>query len=141
MFKFLCKCRRMKSDKQSDKQKDTQKEKQNNTNTQTLLYKNNTYTLTTDEIGYGHYGKVIKGIMNNKIICAIKKINNKNYKENETVCLRIINTHTHPNIFKIYDMFQYDNKHYIVSELYSGGEIFDKIKTIGKFKESDANKI
>eukprot|EP00922_Rhytidocystis_sp_ex-Travisia-forbesii_P018963 GHVS01028161.1.p1 GENE.GHVS01028161.1~~GHVS01028161.1.p1 ORF type:complete len:704 (+),score=129.27 GHVS01028161.1:94-2205(+) len=44
----------------------------------------------------------------------------------------------HPNIMKLYEFFEDNQFFYIVSEVYSGGELFDAIIDRQKFSEKDA---
>ncbi len=44
----------------------------------------------------------------------------------------------HPNIVKIYEFFQDDESFYIVTELCTGGELFDFIVSQHHFNESMA---
>jgi calcium-dependent protein kinase len=41
----------------------------------------------------------------------------------------------HPNIIKLYETFEDDRNIYMVTELCSGGELFDKIIEKGSFTE------
>eukprot|EP00922_Rhytidocystis_sp_ex-Travisia-forbesii_P050823 GHVS01075491.1.p1 GENE.GHVS01075491.1~~GHVS01075491.1.p1 ORF type:complete len:552 (-),score=73.52 GHVS01075491.1:1922-3577(-) len=44
----------------------------------------------------------------------------------------------HPNIMKLYEFFEDKRNYYLVTELYTGGELFDEIIHRQKFSESDA---
>lgn len=44
----------------------------------------------------------------------------------------------HPNIIRMLDSFETKDKHYLVFELATGGELFDRIVKRGKFTERDA---
>ena len=44
----------------------------------------------------------------------------------------------HPHIMKIYEFFQDEKYFYIVSELCTGGELFDKIAKVKFFSEVQA---
>jgi calcium-dependent protein kinase len=44
----------------------------------------------------------------------------------------------HPNVIKLYDVFETDNDLYIIMELCAGGELFDRIKAVGNYSERDA---
>lgn len=46
----------------------------------------------------------------------------------------------HPGIVKIFEIFQNTPKLYIVTELFTGGELFDRIKEMKKFSENQAAK-
>ena len=44
----------------------------------------------------------------------------------------------HPNILRIYEVFEDENIFFIVTELVSGGELFDQIVNRNHFTEADA---
>jgi calcium-dependent protein kinase len=44
----------------------------------------------------------------------------------------------HPNVLQMYEFFADDSFYYIVTELCSGGELFDEIIERGRFSERDA---
>lgn len=45
----------------------------------------------------------------------------------------------HPNIIKYYECFETEVELYIVMELCQGGELFDRIKTLGTYSEAEAS--
>ena len=47
----------------------------------------------------------------------------------------------HPNIVKLYEVFEDKHSVYIVTELCTGGELFDEITKKKHFKEQDAANI
>ncbi len=47
----------------------------------------------------------------------------------------------HPNILKLYEIFQDDARYYVVTELCQGGELFDEIVKRQSFSEKDAAQI
>lgn len=52
--------------------------------------------------------------------------------KNEVATLRILD---HPNILKLYEIFEDKKKYYLVMELCVGGELFDEIIESGSFTE------
>ena len=44
----------------------------------------------------------------------------------------------HPNIIKLYEIFEDANRYYLITELCKGGELFDEIINQGTFSEQDA---
>ena len=44
----------------------------------------------------------------------------------------------HPNILKMYEFFETETHVYVVTELATGGELFDEIIKRGKLTEQDA---
>ncbi len=48
---------------------------------------------------------------------------------------------SHPNIIKLYEVFEDEKDLYLVLELCSGGELFDRIKAVGNYSEADAAKV
>jgi calcium-dependent protein kinase len=48
---------------------------------------------------------------------------------------------THPNILKLYEVFEEKQYIYLVTECCEGGELFDEILSRGKFEEKDAANI
>jgi calcium-dependent protein kinase len=94
-------------------------------------------------LGEGAFGKVEK--VKHKIskqIRAMKVIHKDQIQlgsEDEQALINEINivkTLDHPNIMKVFEYYNTDNCLYIISELLSGGELFDKIKD-NKFIKED----
>jgi calcium-dependent protein kinase len=44
----------------------------------------------------------------------------------------------HPNVIKLYEMYEDEKRYYLVTELCTGGELFDEITIRGQFEEEHA---
>ncbi|KAI8806482.1 calcium/calmodulin-dependent protein kinase type 1 [Cladochytrium replicatum] len=73
-----------------------------------------------------------------KIIDRSKCRGKENMIETE---VKILQKVRHENIIQLFEMFDMDNKIYLVMELVTGGELFDDIVNRGKYTEADAAKI
>lgn len=92
-------------------------------------------------LGAGTYGVVREADGPNGKV-AIKIILKKNVKGNEKMVydeLHMLQRLRHPHIVKFVDWFESKDKFYIVTQLATGGELFDRICDQGKFTEKDAS--
>jgi len=72
---------------------------------------------------------------------AVKIILKKNVKGHEQMVydeLDLLQRLDHPHTIKFVDWFESKDKFYIVTDLATGGELFDRICELGKFTEADA---
>jgi calcium-dependent protein kinase len=92
------------------------------------------------DLGHGSYGSVKK--VKHKQLGeerAMKIVQKKSESsQNEIEILKKI---SHPNIISIYEIFEDSKNYYIMTELMSGGELFEVITNQGSFSEIDAAKI
>ncbi|KAL9634079.1 MAG: hypothetical protein Q9204_003147 [Flavoplaca sp. TL-2023a] len=73
---------------------------------------------------------------------AVKIILKKNVKGNEKMVydeMVLLQRMKHPHIVRFHDWFESKDKYYIVTQLATGGELFDRICEYGKFTEKDAS--
>ena len=100
------------------------------------------------QLGKGGYGKVyeVKNKKSNEIRACkhLSKLNIKNLEKFEREINILINT-DHPNIIKIYEVYESQRSLYLVMEECKGGEIFDRIiehiQSKKMYSEKDAAEI
>src|SRR5689334_16993613 len=90
----------------------------------------------------GAYGKVQKCIHKiTKEVRAVKIMDKKQMTDKEKVRLKyeidILKNLDHPNIVKLYEVFEDKTSIYLVTEICSGGELFDEIVARKQFGEKD----
>lgn len=83
-----------------------------------------------------------------KVQYAVKIINTRRFSlspglstkelREEAEIMRNLN---HPHIIRIQDAFELDHILYIVMELVTGGDLFDKIIELGRYGEDDARRV
>ncbi|CAD8047903.1 unnamed protein product [Paramecium primaurelia] len=104
----------------------------------------NDYELIQPPLGEGAFGVVWKAKHKaSGQFRAIKQINSKHSDEYQNIIneVNILKSLDHPNIIKIFDFFEINQKLYIITELCTGGELYDKLMEIHNFTEVDAAKI
>lgn len=84
-------------------------------------------------LGKGSFGEVV--LCRDKITgqeCAVKVISKSSMKKGSSTSsllreIELLKVLDHPNIMKLYEFFEDSGYYYLVGEVYSGGELFDKI--------------
>jgi calcium-dependent protein kinase len=107
------------------------------------------YKVNPREIGHGHYGVVRKCVNRETgVEYAIKSIKKSKVGRLESLIreINILRTVHHPNILSLVDVYEDEKFLHLVTELCTGGELFDRIiaKTNseeGRFTEQDAAKL
>eukprot|EP00826_Nyctotherus_ovalis_P038898 TRINITY_DN3685_c0_g1_i8.p2 TRINITY_DN3685_c0_g1~~TRINITY_DN3685_c0_g1_i8.p2 ORF type:complete len:202 (-),score=60.99 TRINITY_DN3685_c0_g1_i8:1021-1626(-) len=101
----------------------------------------NCYQINPKALGKGTYGEVYlcrhkftKEIRAVKTVMKSKMQNVNNFLM-EIDCLKNLD---HPNIIRLFEWYEDTHKVYLVTEYCSGGELFDKITSVGQFTEKDA---
>jgi len=96
-----------------------------------------------NELGRGAFSIVYLGLHKpTNVKYAIKVINKKDlgkdYEKNLKMEVDILKRVSHPNIIALKELFDTTDKLYLVMELVTGGELFDKIVEKGSYTESEA---
>ena len=96
------------------------------------------YTLS-NPLGSGSFGTVRKGVHKTSgLTRAIKVLKKADQDENKFhLEVEILSKLSHPNIMQIFEFYDDSKNFYIVSELCSGGELFDMISEKGIFTEKE----
>ncbi|KAJ2856100.1 Calmodulin-dependent protein kinase cmk2 [Coemansia erecta] len=96
-------------------------------------------------LGAGTFGEVREALFNpDGRRVAIKVIKKSALSGDEHMVLKeieIVRHLHHPNIVKLLDWFESKDKYYLVFQLCTGGELFQKISDYGHFTEEDARRL
>jgi len=96
-----------------------------------------------NELGRGAFSIVYLGVhkatgSKHAIKVINKKDLGKDYEKNLKMEVDILKRVSHPNIIALKELFDTTDKLYLVMELVTGGELFDKIVEKGSYTESEA---
>jgi len=102
---------------------------------------NEFYSLDRVKLGEGSYGYVCKAVCKStssmRAVKTISKAHMKSIDEFKKE-IEIMKLMDHPNIVKLYESFEDHRSVYLVMELCSGGELFDRIIELSHFTEVQA---
>ena len=108
----------------------------------------NVYSLHDKPIGAGAFAEVWLCDHNRTgDVRAVKILHKSGISEHDIrmrsvfLEVEILKTLDHPNILKVYEYFEDDNDYYIVMEYCPGGDVFDKLESVGTFTERYAARI
>eukprot|EP01041_Mallomonas_annulata_P010481 gene10481-21857_t len=105
------------------------------------------YKIDPKELGHGHYG-VVRKCQNRETgdFYAVKTIRKSKVRRLEILRreIDILRTMDHPNIIKLIDVYEDDRFLHLVTELCTGGELFERIinktkSAEGHYSEQDAS--
>lgn len=95
-----------------------------------------------EELGRGAFSTVKKARHKKEgNIYAVKIIDKKNVQQDLhrlAIEMEVLQTVKHPNIIELKEVFETDKMLYIVTEMVTGGELFDRIVGKGSYSERDA---
>lgn len=78
--------------------------------------------------------------------CAIKVIrksslNNQVFKSLNTNELQVLEETVHPHITRVFELMEDSRNYYVIMELISGGNLFERIRNLQHFTEEQAANI
>ena len=95
-------------------------------------------------LGEGGFGEVYQctHIQSGEDQRAVKVIAKHESSAEENVKLiaefDIVKDLDHPNILRLYALYESDSHFFLVTDLYAGGELYDELEEFGRFNEDDA---
>jgi calcium/calmodulin-dependent protein kinase I len=105
-----------------------------------------TFFVIKERLGMGSFATVKRCVRKkDKQNFAVKQIKKKELSEEDmktvTEEVKIMKSIDHPNCVKLYEVFQSSKKVYMVMELLTGGELFDRIVKKGSYSEKEASDV
>jgi len=96
-------------------------------------------------LGEGAFSKVVEARGRDGQVYAVKKVEKAKLTREDDLALRdeigILRQFDHPNIIKLYDVFDESHHYFLVTELMRGGELFDRIVTKTFYNEKEARDV
>jgi len=98
-------------------------------------------------LGRGNYSVVKEAVERNNpdkkvaVKCVTKAKLTKEDEEALTIETQILREMDHPNIIKMFNCYEDEEKYYLVTEMMTGGELFDRIVEKEFYSEADAQKV
>lgn len=93
-------------------------------------------------LGKGSFGEVRRCINKNTgMECAIKIVNKSHIGQHQVLVdlmeqeLEVLQNTDHPHIVRVFELLEDDAKFYIISELVTGGELYDYIIRVKRLSE------
>ena len=102
------------------------------------------YMLSSTTLGEGSYGVVRMATRYSDYeIRAVKIIPKSRVKNREILDseIKVLKQMDHPNIVRLYEVYENSRYIYLVMEMCEGGELFDKLMEMGHFSEKEAASI
>lgn len=102
------------------------------------------YDVDVNKLGQGSYGSVSKAVCKkSKVVRAVKTIPKSQVKNipRFRAEIAIMREMDHPNIVKLFETFEDAKNIYLIMELCTGGELFDRIINEGTITEKQAASI
>jgi len=96
------------------------------------------YHIMDDVLGEGSFGTVRKcRLLGSNLVCALKTIDKSKLPDATQLRreVEILLDVDHPHIIKLYDVYETETTIYLVSELCSGGELYDRVVEKTRSKE------
>jgi calcium-dependent protein kinase len=95
------------------------------------------------QLGKGSFGSVWSAVhIKVKAPCAVKIVTKKKLKEMKVYQelmmneLKVLEETNHPNIPRVFELFEDHNNYYIITELISGGNMLEKMMELETMSES-----
>jgi len=103
------------------------------------------YDITNQVLGVGSFSTVKAGISKETGVRVAVKIVDKNLVKHKPEMLKneveILLAIQHPNVIHLYDLFDTSEHLYMVMELVTGGELFERIVEREQYSEEDAKEV